>query len=290
MSHKQTKVVLWSTPRSLSTVLMKCLSFVPNSALWFEPYMGAMYYGPEATCTPSSSPRLWKGHPGKDQETLARQIQLPEDVGYDVSKSTYKWCQEQLEAEYPGKSVVFVKEISCAISMRFDAIPRGYKHSFLIRNPLKVLPSWKKSHYLYEMDGPYEDYKIKDSKIPTPGYFFKESYDLYQHIVENYDANPIVIDADDLLMNPDHVLKAYCHSMDIPYTDNLLHWDSSDDVILQLHQLESFTNLDIAANSSKFLKPSKGPSREDLSEDDRRCVDFCMPYYEKLYEKRLIWG
>ncbi len=294
---KPIKIILWSTPRSLSTVLTKCLSFVPNSSIWFEPYMGAMYYGPEARCIPSSSPIVWKGKSGEDQETQAKRIQLPEDVGYDVKRSTYKWCQQELEADYPGKSMVFVKELSCAITDKYDAIPHGYRHSFLIRNPLKVLPSWKKSHYLGEMhDGPYEAYKIKDSFIPTSGYFYKDTYDLYQHITENYEPNPIVLDADDLLMKPSGVLKAYCTKMGIPYTDDLLHWDPDDKImmtwnvrriLLQLNQVDSWTNLGNATRSSEFVKPSKGPSLEDLSEDDRRCVDFCMPFYNKLYEKRL---
>ncbi|XP_072017002.1 uncharacterized protein [Amphiura filiformis] len=292
---KPSKVILWSTPRSLSSALTKCLSFVPDSVIWFEPYMGAMYYGTDSRY----SSMVWKDKP-KSQDSKTKQpksIHLPEDKGYDVTKSSYKWCQSQLEAEYLGKRVVFVKEISCAITTRFDAIPSGYKHSFIIRNPLKVLPSWKRAQHNTGLNGPYEEYTLKDSNIPASGYFFKESYDLYQHIKENYESNPIILDADDLLMNPGGILKAYCNAMDIPYTDDLLHWDSSGDVIrtwnirrnfLDVDQSEALSFMGTAVSSSEFLEPTKGPSRDNLAEEELKCVDFCMPYYEKLYEKRLI--
>ena len=34
----QTRVMLWCPPRSTSTILTKCLSFVPESQVFFEPY------------------------------------------------------------------------------------------------------------------------------------------------------------------------------------------------------------------------------------------------------------
>ena len=79
-NNKPSKVILWSTPRSLSTSLKKCLSFYSNSVIWFEPYVAAMYYGPNSRWTPSSSPSLWKGEPGKDLETSAKCIQIPEGL------------------------------------------------------------------------------------------------------------------------------------------------------------------------------------------------------------------
>ncbi len=236
-------------------------------------------------------------HCGKgSQERTWRQVQNAFRF-LKASKASYKWCQSQLEAEYHGKRVVFVKEISAAITTRFDAIPRGYKHSFLIRHPFKVLTSWKKAMYNPEVHGPFEEYEIKETEIPASGYFFKESYDLYRHIRDNYDSIPIVIDADDLLTNPGGIVKAYCNAMDIPYTNDLLHWDASYEIVktwnvrrilLQQHQLDDFTFMNSAFTSSEFLKPSKGPSREELSEDDLQRVDVCMPYYEEMYRNRLI--
>ena len=248
-----------------------------------------MFYGPDSRYPPTKL------------RSETKNIELAKDMGYDATKLSYKCVQRELEAHFPGKSIVFVQGKTNAIDTRFDAIPSGYKHSFLIRHPQKVLLSLKKAVYDAESDGPYgyESLKLSDlsgARMPTSGYFFKETYELYMHIKGKYDPNPAVIDADDLQRNPSGVLKAYCAAVGIPYTDDLLQWDSSDDIIktwkirkavLQLHQLGAFPFLDKAFRSSEFMKPSKETPRSDLSEDDLKCIDFCIPFYEKMYKDRV---
>ena len=283
------KVILWSTPRSLSTVFTKCISFIPNSLIWYEPFLGVMFYGLDSRCAPIKF------------RSEANKIEIPEDVGFDATKFSYKSLQRELQADFSGKSVVFVQGKTNAIDTRFDAIPSGYKHSFLIRHPQKVLLSWKKAVYDTKSDGPYGYESLKLSELsgtdmPTSGYFFKETYELYMHIKDKYDPNPIVIDADDLQRNPGGILKAYCAAVGIPYTDDLLQWDSSDDIIktwkirravLQLHQEGAFPFLDKAFQSSEFMKLSEEIPRSDLSEDDLKCIDFCLPFYEEMHKDRL---
>ena len=249
-----------------------------------------MFYGPDSRYTATKL------------RSEAKNITLPEDMGYDATKLGYKCVQRELEADFSGNSVVFVQGKTNAIDTRFDAIPRGYQHSFFIRHPQKVLLSWKKAVYNVKSDGPngYESLKLSDlseARMPTSGYFFKEMYELYMHIKDKYDPNPPIIDVDDLQRNPGDVLQAYCAAVGIPYTDDLLHWDPSDDIIktwkirkavLQLHQLEGFTWLEKAFGSSEFMKPTEGPPRSSLSEDDLKCIDFCMPFYEKMHKERLI--
>ena len=36
--NEQARVMMWTTPRANSTVLTKCLSFVPGSQIYMEPY------------------------------------------------------------------------------------------------------------------------------------------------------------------------------------------------------------------------------------------------------------
>ena len=113
---------------------------------------------------------------------------------------------------------------------------------------------------------------------------------------ENYDPNPIILDADDLQTNPGEILKSYCNAVNIPYSDDLLHWDPSDKIIntwkvrtslLKLNKLDSFKFNDNAFSSSQFQKLKEGSSLTDLSDDVRYCVDFAMPFYQKMHEKRL---
>lgn len=314
------KVILWAVPRSLSTCLTKCLSFVPDSTIWFEPYIGALWYGKDARFPPPCSPTVWKGEPGMDLQTQAAAVMLPDNSGHDASQISYDWCKNQLEEEpgagdSPGrpsqKKVVFVKAMSFAISERFGAIPRGYKHTFLIRHPAKVFRSYKAQTSNESQGGidnnNADDYNGTSTRKLTecrqldeaPGYFFKESYDLYRHVQETYDPHPVIIDADDLQTNPGGLLKAYCDAVGIPFSDDLLRWDRSDDVtltwkirrgVLQQHRLANFTFLEKAFSSCEFQKPDHVKENidvRDLPEDIRQYVNFAMPFYEKMYKERL---
>ncbi|XP_072043358.1 uncharacterized protein [Amphiura filiformis] len=276
---KPVKVILWSTPRSLSTVLTKCLSFVPHSQIWYEPFVGAMRYGSDARYT-------------RSEEDIDVKYDVPAGVGYEAKYTDYLWYKHQLEADFLEKEVVIVKANSYAITTRYDAIPDGYKHSFLIRHPLKVLTSWKKCIYQNGKDGPYDAFSLSslpDSRVPS-GYFFKEMYDLYQHIKDNYDSDPVVLDGDDLAMNPDTLLKAYCNAMGLPYTDDLLQWNSGYEIIQtwqvsrELLHFDFLKQMKTALTSSEFRQPSrsKEATTADLCKADLHCLDYCMPYYEKL--------
>ncbi len=39
-----TRVILWALPRSVSTSFLKCMTKMPNSEMWFEPFWMARAY------------------------------------------------------------------------------------------------------------------------------------------------------------------------------------------------------------------------------------------------------
>ncbi len=135
--------------------------------------------------------------------------------------------------------------------------------------------------------------EVPESAVP-PGYFFKESHDLLQYVKKRFEPDPIILDADDLLTNPSGMLKAYCSATGIPYSDDLLQWESGDTVVdswmipkmlLKVNQIVKF--YEGAFASTQFNKPGKMPLRSDLLEDELICVDKIMPYYEEMYAQRL---
>ena len=46
--------------------------------------------------------------------------------------------KEQLESEAPGKKLIFKKDMVEGIVGKYDALPDGFRHVFLLRHPLKV--------------------------------------------------------------------------------------------------------------------------------------------------------
>ena len=290
-----TKVIMWSTPRSLSTTIAKCFSQIPGSLIWHEPYINAMWYGQDRRYAPPGEEGGWQSGGDDDMTAKLDAIDLPEGAGYDGEKASYGWCREQLERDYLDKSLVFVKGMAFGVDGRYDAIPDGYRHSFLIRHPMKVIPSWKK---LMVQNSGLSAEEVKMNELPesavASGYFFKESYDLLQYVKENYEKDPVIIDADDVLQNPSRMLKAYCSAVGIPYNDDLLQWESGDAmaetwmiprVLLKVNKIVGF--YDGAFKSTCFMKPGRMPTRHEVSEDNLLCVDAVMPYYEEMYAQRL---
>ncbi|XP_072014873.1 uncharacterized protein [Amphiura filiformis] len=224
-------------------------------------------------------------------------FESPKQGGYWAADKSYSWIKHQLEDVPPdNKKIVFCKDLSWGIDGMYEYIPDGFRHSFLIRHPYKVFDSWERM-----INRPIEDEskRMKVSEMPeylTPsGLFYKEQYDLFQHVKEQYEPNPVIIDTDDLLADPGRVLKAYCQVVGIPYTDDLLQWKPGRECMDQQWMVskeqimaQNFANFHMESfTSTCFRKPTKVPDRDEVSEDVRHCSDVCMEYYKEMYANKL---
>ncbi|XP_033110163.1 branched-chain-amino-acid aminotransferase-like protein 1 [Anneissia japonica] len=203
-----------------------------------------------------------------------------------------------LEAKYPGKRVVFVKDMSYAITWKLQMLPKGYRHAFLIRHPAKVFSSIKKCYSnLSNECTPGRDLILEknDGTLVPEKYGFGESLQLYEHLIKTgIDPDPLIVDTDDLLENPELILKQFCERTCVQYTDKLLQWNAGDGVVqewkvskvlLQGNQLLGYYQN--AFDSQHFHKPNPAPSRSELPDDVNTCIDGALPYYEKMYALRL---
>ena len=127
--------MMWTVPRSISTVLCKCLSYVEDSLIVYEPYLCARWFGPDA----EKEEMLELTRKSCKVARLEKSA-----VRFDTSLFSYKWVKEQLEEAHVGKKFIICKEMAFAIRHRLEFMPSGYRHAFLIRHPLRVFPSWKK--------------------------------------------------------------------------------------------------------------------------------------------------
>ncbi|XP_072028015.1 uncharacterized protein [Amphiura filiformis] len=291
------RVMLWSVPRSVSTSFLKCMTNVPNSQTWYEPYWMAFWFSNYGKHRPGMVSRLqdaWKakGDHG-DTASFASEI----SGGYFAGDKSYSWIKDQLECIPPdNKNIVFCKDISAGLEGMHEYIPDSFRHSFLIRHPFKVFESWERvtNHGIEDELKRMKISEQPDFILPS-GLFFKEQYELYQHVKEHYEPNPVIIDTDDLLADPGRLLKAYCQAVGIPYSDELLHWKPGRECLDQqwmvakeliLTQTLANPHAETFA-SSCFGKSSKVPNQGELSDDVRHCSDVCMEYYEAMYANRL---
>ncbi|XP_022082848.1 uncharacterized protein LOC110975052 [Acanthaster planci] len=297
----QVRVIVWGLPRTCSSVLLKSLTSLPDSQMIYELYTDAYFWGPERL-DQQNFPTVEGGDPA---------IKLSKDgllrgsaSGFDTSISTFDWVRRQLEADYPGKKVIIAKEIAPWLDGRYKDLPKGYRHVFLIRHPFKMFHSFKKINreFLEQKRGhPVGLEEAVLDQLPphimTPGMLYKEMTDLWQYIKDsNLDPDPIIVDSDELLQSPQNVLSYLCGQLRIPYTDSILSWEKGFNctgswVVSQEHKhliqtMDSFVNF---RNSTSFLKPkgtSKAPDWSTVDPDIRRCVEFSMPYFSQMYDKR----
>ncbi len=284
----QSRVFLWCLPRSVSTSFLKCMTFVENSQIWHEPYMWANLCGPDGSYHIGDQP---------GNSSLDLYNKDTGGYGYDAVNCSFSCLKDQLESESSSCSrakLIFVKDMGHGVDGHYDAIPIGFRHSFLIRHPYKVFPSVRRMFHRENprMLIPLTEMPVHD--IPK-GYYYKELWDLYQHIKDKYEPEPIIIDSDDLLRDPRGILEAYCREMNIPFTETLLRWPTGDGVmygrwkiqkeVITLHQIggvhkETF-------ESTCFSEPTELPNRSSLSPDAVQLADASMSYYDELYKRRL---
>eukprot|EP00057_Strongylocentrotus_purpuratus_P010689 XP_011665163.1 PREDICTED: uncharacterized protein LOC105438705 [Strongylocentrotus purpuratus] len=298
------RTIIWCVPRSVSTALTKCLSFIEGIQMWFEPYTYCRFA----------------------QVITKEQLDLDLPAEYEGNEEIYKRMTDQLReirlmntttqenlsyasiGRFLEQSVsrhVLVKDMSFAMSPeKYKFLPKGFKHIFLIRHPLRVFNSLRKSIFgqlsaLGMLKGESAVEETFDVGRDNPfrnagdGSMYKDVYDMWKYVNENLDAESIVVDSDDLLSNPAEILPKICRAAGLPYDESLLKWDGSSEVTKSwmvpaddiVERMVYF--YEIAIKSSKFLPASNMPSRDDVRPDVIRCTDQAMKYYDEMYEVRI---
>ncbi|XP_071494404.1 uncharacterized protein [Diadema antillarum] len=296
-----TRVIMWCVPRSVSSALTKCLSAIQGTEIYFEPY--TVSYQANRSYKRFSGGDIPKVYEGNEEafDTAARIVSADTGSYMDPKRLAYASVKKMLETS--SSKHVFVKDMGSGVADdNFRFLPEGYQHTFLIRNPIRFINSYRRGIYIqYKQLGLLKgeaanertfDVECDDKNFPH-GFYMKEPYDIWKYVSENIDGNPIVIDADDLLAKPAAILSAYCSAVGLPYSESLLKWDASTESVKSrkaagdnfVFDLDHFFST--AARSSEFLPASKFPPRESLTPDVIRGSERVMKYFDEMYESRL---
>ena len=150
---------------------------VKHSKIFHEPYAGSYHFGPER-----QSPRY-----------------LDQPIDPTVS---YSAVEKQLSKEY-DVDVLFSKDMAYAVEENFHRLftkeLQDFQHTFLIRNPKQTIPSLYKASVNKALTG-WETFDPQESG-------FKQMYDLYNYLEKRVDYEIVVVDAADLLMDPEGTMK-----------------------------------------------------------------------------------
>ena len=142
----------------------------------------------------------------------------------------------------------------------------GVRHAFLIRPPEEVAASFRNK---------WEGMRAEDLG-------FARQAELYDHVIALTGAAPPVIEARDVLADPEGTLRALCGALGVAFDPAMLAWAPGPrptDGVWAAHWYAT------VERSAGFAPPRpSGPVPEAL----RPVVDACRPHYERLAAAKLV--
>ncbi|XP_070581558.1 uncharacterized protein [Ptychodera flava] len=197
---------------------------------------------------------------------------------------TIKYIIETLESDYPGKDVILCKDMVCCIGGGYDRLPKGYSHTFMIRDPRRSIASLCEAYKIID---------VPSSMFPSTG-GVKQLYDLHNYVTNTLNQKSIIIDASDLTNQPEKTIRKYCEAVEIPYCDSYLNWKPGNidhwHTICKDMPVKGFYADAIRSTNFKSPRNREQHQETDISQLPQHCqlsIEAALPYYNELFEKRL---
>ena len=196
-----------------------------------------------------------KEHPGAD-EVIA------------LGEADWRKVIAQLTGPIPnGKQIFFQKQMAHHLLPAVDREWLGaVTNCFLIRDPREVIVSYVK--------------KREDPTLPDLG--FMQQAEIFDFVHARTTSVPPVVDAKDVLENPERILRLLCDAVGVEFSDSMLSWPPGlreTDGIWASHWYGE------VAKTTSF-QPYH-PSHAKVPAHLREIHDRCRDYYEGLYKHRL---
>jgi hypothetical protein len=237
------RLAMWSGPRNISTAMMRAWGNRPDTFVVDEPFY-AHYL---------SATR--KKHPGADEVIAAGEI--------DSSKVI-----AQLTGPIPnGKRIFFQKQMAHHLLQGVDRKWLGaVTNCFLIRDPREVIVSYVK--------------KREDPALPDLG--FMQQAEIFNFVRTRTNSVPPVVDAKDVLENPERMLRLLCDAIGVEFSESMLSWAPGlreTDGVWASHWYGE------VARTTSF-QPYR-PTHAKVPAHLKGIHDRCRELYERLHEYRL---
>jgi len=265
MSAMPRRVTLWAPPRTLSTAVERALIEHPEIQVVHEPFGVPHYWSSEAASAREAN----------DERT----------------STTFSEVADLIWTKPPpsGKSYTFSKNLAYYFAPH--CLPRMSQmlggdysqvvHSFIIRHPAKAIASlYLKSCVDNEKTG-YTHFDPAEAG-------FTAMAAILDHVEQQTNAPPcVIIDADDLLEDPEGVMTAYCEAVGLPFQPSMLSWQPGP--VKELESPWSGWTDDVINSSgiSARAKTSKLPSLDALPLEVRETIAEAIPVYERMHARRL---
>ncbi|MDJ0556621.1 MAG: sulfotransferase family protein [Microcoleaceae cyanobacterium MO_207.B10] len=239
-------IALWSTPRSRSTAFMWMVKQRGDFLALHEPFGASAYYSEE---------RIFNRFPDITPQ----------------AEYNYQNVLQDLKVKSQNNRL-FIKDFPCYfIQIVNNEFIDYFQHTFLIRNPAQMLPSYY--------------YKMPDLNFEECGY--KQLFELFNKVIERTGKIPVVINADDLVENTIDIVQEYCSRIGIPFIPEVLNWNSPSNTN-EISWWDNGSWLEDLRISCGFQKTEKSYLKIHQDQKLLSLYNLCMPYYEKLNQHRLL--
>ena len=233
------RINIWSSPRNVSTAFMYAFAQRSDMTVVDEP-LYAHYLS--KTYTDAT-------HPG-----TAEILSVLENEGAKV-------VQSMLYEKFATPHVLFKQMTHHLIQLDLSFLAK-MDNVLLIRDPKRIIASYAKV--------------IPNPSMQDVG--IKMQYDLFQELSK---AGKVaaVVDAKELLLNPQKVLSLLCEQLKIPFDKNMLTWEKgarSEDGCWAKHW---YANVH---NSTGFMPYQD--KKINLNGNLASLVSSCQPYYDFLFQ------
>lgn len=237
------RIAMWSGPRNLSTAMMRSFGSRADTFVSDEPFYGCFL---KDTGT---------DHPMREDVIAAM------DCDWASVMST-------LSGDPPGGSPVWYQKHmwhQMTGPVGYDDFA-GFTNAFLIREPERMIAS-----YLNKL----ETADFDDFALERQAEFFDREAD-------RLGQAPPVIDANDVLANPEGVLSKLCEALGIPWDPAMLSWEPGRRATDGIWAPYWYGAVE---RSTGFGPPETGPV--ELPAEAQALADRCRPYYERLALHRI---
>lgn len=236
---------MWSGPRNISTAMMRSWGNRADTFVVDEPFYA---YYLRATGFK---------HPGAEEVIAHGETDWRRVIG-TLTASPLPSCQR----------LHYQKQMTHHLLPAIDrAWLREVQNCFLIRDPAYVIASYVR--------------KNGDPSVEDLG--FLQQAEIFECVRTQTGERPIVIDADDVLENPRHILQLLCDSLGVDWSERMLSWPPGLRATDGVWARHWYTEV---VDSTSFRAP-RAAATPEIPPHLRDVHERCRGAYDKLHAHRL---
>lgn len=242
---KDVRIAMWSGPRNISTAMMRSWGNRTDTVVVDEPFYA--FYLKETGVD----------HPGA-AEVMAH--------GETDWRKVVELCRSGLSAA-TNRTIIYTKQMTHHLLPQVSRDWLGdVTNCFLIRDPARVIASYIKKNPTTTLDD----------------LGFVQQAEIFDFVCRQTGCVPPVIDADDVLRDPERMLQLLCDAIGVEFSEAMLSWPPGPRDTDGIWAKYWYSEVECSTGFQQHRERNV-----EVPESMCEIEDRCRECYEKLYQYRL---